>query len=32
MGKKLNFENIYSQEIIKEKVINYKNETIFLEN
>jgi len=32
IGEFLNFENIYSQKVIKEKIINYKNELIFLEN
>jgi len=30
--KKLNFENIYSQEIKKEKIIDFKNDIIYLEN
>jgi len=30
--KKLNFENIYSQEIRKEKIIDFKNDIIYLEN
>ena len=30
--KKIKFENIYSWKIVQEKVIDYKNEIIFLEN
>jgi hypothetical protein len=28
----MNFENIYTQKVRKEKIIDYKNEIIFIEN